>query len=346
MSWTSFTARPARTAGAGAAAVLALAVTAAPAMAQVEGRFERTLNVSGTVDLSVSSGSGSIHVQPGTSGTVRVVGTIRANRWRNWSSSDAAARVKRIEADPPVVQEGSRISIGKTRGDDLYEHISISYEIYAPEATIVAANTGSGSVHIGALRGPVTASSGSGSVEVGATGGTVKASTGSGEITVDGAKERVEATTGSGSIRLRNIAGAATANSGSGSIEVEQTAAGPVRLTTGSGGIRAWGIRGELVARASSGSIEVQGTPTGPWDLDSSSGSIELRLPADLAFTLDAHTGSGSINVDHPIMVQGRIDRRMLRGNVNGGGPTVSASTSSGSIDIDAGGGAGSSKAK
>jgi DUF4097 and DUF4098 domain-containing protein YvlB len=342
MSGTSFTARPARTAG--AAAFLALALTAAPAVAQVEGKFERTLNVSGTVDLSVSSGSGGIHVQPGPSGTVRVIGTIRANRWRNWRASDVETRVKRIEADPPVVQEGSRISIGKTKGDDLYENISISYEIYVPEATMVSANTGSGGVHIGALRGPVTASSGSGSVEIGATGGAVKTSTGSGGITVDGAKERVEATTGSGSIRLRNIAGAATANSGSGSIEVEQTAAGPVRLTTGSGGIRAWGIRGELVARASSGSIHVQGTPTGPWDLDSSSGSIDLELPADVAFTLDAHTGSGSINVEHPLTVQGRIDRRTLRGNVNGGGPTVSASTSSGSIDIDAG--TGSPKAK
>lgn len=343
MSWTSFTARPARTAG--AAAVLALAFTAAPAVAQVEGRFERTLNVSGTADLSVSSGSGSIHVQPGASGTVRVVGTIRANRWKNWRSSDVEARVKRIEADPPVVQEGSRISIGKTRGDDLYENISLSYEIYAPEATVVSANTGSGSVTIGAFRGPVTASSGSGSVRIGATAGAVKTSTGSGEITVDGAKERVEASTGSGGITLRNIAGAATANSGSGSIEVEQTAAGPVRLTTGSGGIRAWGIRGELVARASSGSIQIQGTPTGPWELDSSSGSIDLRLPADVGFTLDAHTGSGSISVDHPIMVQGRIDRRTMRGNVNGGGPTISLSTSSGSIDIDSGG-AGSSKTK
>ncbi len=51
MSWTTFTSRPARTAG--AAAVLALALTAAPAVAQVEGKFERTLKVSGTVDLSV-----------------------------------------------------------------------------------------------------------------------------------------------------------------------------------------------------------------------------------------------------------------------------------------------------
>jgi DUF4097 and DUF4098 domain-containing protein YvlB len=335
MSWTSLTTRPARTAG--AAAVLALAFTAAPAVAEVEGKFERTLKVSGTVDLSVSSGSGSIHVQPGASGTVRVIGTIRANRWRNGRGGDVEARVKRIEADPPVVQEGSRVSIGKTKGDELYENISISYDVYVPEATIVSANTGSGSVHVGALRGPVTASSGSGSVEVGATGGAVKASSGSGEITVDGAKERVEATTGSGSIHLRNIAGAATANSGSGSIEVEQTAAGAVKLTTGSGGIKAWGIRGELVARASSGSIHVQGTPTGPWDLDSSSGSINLELPAELAFTLDAHTGSGSINVDHPITMQGRIDRRTLRGDIRGGGPIVRASTSSGSIDIDAG---------
>jgi DUF4097 and DUF4098 domain-containing protein YvlB len=336
MSWTFLTSRPVRTAG--AAAGLALALTAAPAVAaEYEGKFERTLKVSGTVDLSVSSGSGSIHVQPGASGSVRVVGTIRANRWRNWRASDVESRIKRIEAEPPVVQEGARISVGKTGNDDLYDNISISYEIHVPETTMLAASTGSGSVQVGALRGPVTASSGSGSVQIGAIGGTVKATSGSGQITVDGAKERVEASTGSGSVRLSNIAGAATANSGSGSLEVEQTAAGPVRLTSGSGGIRAWGIRGELVARASSGSIHVQGTPTGPWDLHTSSGSIDMVLPAEVAFTLDAHTGSGSISVDHPVTVQGRIDRRTLRGNVHGGGPVVSVSTSSGSIDIDSG---------
>jgi len=320
------------------AVVVATPAGAAAAPAEYEGRFERTLKVGGPVDLSVSSGSGTITITPSSGRTVRIVGTIRANRWRSsWrNDEDPQARVRRIEAQPPIEQQGDRISVGRT-DDQLYRNISISYEIHVPEATMVSANTGSGSVQIGALRGPVTASSGSGSVEIGATGGAVKVSTGSGQIKVEGAKERIEANSGSGSIYLRNIAGDATAHAGSGSIEVEQTAKGTVNLTNGSGSIKAWGVRGGLVARASSGSIHVQGTPLAAWDLDTSSGSIQLDLPRDAAFDVSIRTGSGSINMDHPVTVQGTIDRRRLSGRVRGGGPLIAAHTSSGSVDINAG---------
>lgn len=323
-------------------AVLSLALVAAPGLAfaaDYQGQFERTLKVSGPVDLNVSSGSGSITVQPSSDGSVRVVGRIYANMWRR-ASGDVMDRVRKIEAQPPIVQEGSRITIGKQDDNSLYENISISYDLQVPVATALNVNTGSGSVRVGALRGPVDAHSGSGSIQIGATGGSVKSSTGSGQITVDGAKGTLDASSGSGSIHLRGIAGDATVNTGSGSIEIEQTAAGTVRATNSSGSIKAWGVRGGLFAHTSSGSIRVQGNPTDPWDVHTSSGSIHLDLPSEAKFTLRAQTGSGSISVDHPVTVQGSIDKHRLEGQVRGGGPTISARTSSGSIDINSGGGA------
>lgn len=324
-------------------AALALALAAAPGLAlaaDYQGSFERTLKVSGPVDLNISSGSGSITVQPSSDGSVKVVGRIYANMWHRMSSGDAMDRVRKIEQQPPILQEGSRITIGKTGDTSLYDNISIAYDVQVPVATALTANTGSGSIRVGVLRGPVDTRSGSGSIQIGATDGSVKASTGSGQITVDGAKGQLDASSGSGSIHLRGIAGDATVNTGSGSIEVEQTAAGTVRATNSSGSIKAWGVRGGLFAHTSSGSIHVQGTPTDPWDVDTSSGSIHLDLPKEAKFTLRARTGSGSINVDHPVTVQGSIDKHRLEGNVRGGGPTISARTSSGSIDINSGGGA------
>jgi len=320
--------------------LLTLAIIAAPSCAvaaQYEGRFERTLSVSGPVDLAIDSGSGSITVQTGSADSVRIVGTIRASSWRSSGSDDLEARVRRIESEPPIVQQGNRVSVGQQKDSSLYKNISISYELVVPEATALTAHTGSGRVRVGALRGPVKATSGSGSLDIGATAGPVDISTGSGQITVNGAKERIDAHSGSGSISLRNIAGAATAHSGSGSIEVEQTAAGSVRVTNGSGSIRIAGVRSGLVARNGSGSIRVEGTPGDAWDVDSGSGSIHMYLPSEAAFTLNANTGSGSISVDHPVTVQGTIDRRRVQGTVRGGGPTISARTSSGSIDINAG---------
>jgi hypothetical protein len=341
-------------AGAAAALVIPLLALSAPACAaphevlaagatgderHIDGRFEQTLKVSSPVDLSVSTGSGSIDVKPGSDGSIHVIGQIRANRWGGWkgSSDDVNARVREIEKHPPIEQSGNQVRIGDTRDNRLYENVSISYQITVPPGTSLRSGSGSGSQEIGALAGPVQASSGSGSLRIDSIGGEVHVGTGSGSITVEGAKGRVEARTGSGSITLRQIAGSAKASSGSGTIELEQTAKGDVELNTASGQIHVRGANGAVTAGTASGSIAISGKPDAAWTLSSSSGSISLDLPTGTPFTLDARTTSGGIDVDHPVTVNSiRGRRREIHGAVNGGGPTVSVETTSGSIRIGA----------
>src|SRR5436190_22971921 len=92
------------------------AAWAAPASAQfrgVEGSFVRTLNVSGTVDLDVSTGSGSIEIRRSSGNSVEVRGKIRASSdwWR--SGRDAQDVVRELESNPPIEQSGSTIRIGR-----------------------------------------------------------------------------------------------------------------------------------------------------------------------------------------------------------------------------------------
>jgi DUF4097 and DUF4098 domain-containing protein YvlB len=87
--------------------------------------------------------------------------------------------------------------------------------------------------------------------------------------------------------------------------------------------------------RAGSGSINVAGQNTADWDLHSGSGTIRIDLPENAAFNIDASTSSGSIDVDHPVTVQGRISKRWLKGSVRGGGPRVTVETGSGSIHVN-----------
>jgi DUF4097 and DUF4098 domain-containing protein YvlB len=323
------------------AALGGLLMAARPACAMddaIQGRFDKTLNVSSPAELNISTGSGSIDIQPGGNGTIHIVGEIRAhNGWRR-NDGDTLARVRDLEANPPIEQEGNRVRVGDRHGDDRrMENISISYRVTVPSGTSLVSSTGSGSQTIGSLAGPVRASSGSGSLAIGATGAMVHAGTGSGSIVIDGAKDRVEASTGSGSIRLRQIAGSAKASSGSGSIELEQTAKGAVDLNTASGQIRVRGTNGPLTAGTASGGIDITGKPEANWSLSSSSGSISLSLPTGTAFTLDARTTSGGLDIDHPLTISSIHGRhREVHGAVNGGGPTVSVETTSGSIRIGA----------
>ncbi len=114
-----------------AASVLAALVClpALPATASAEGSFQRTLHVTGPVNLEVTTGSGSIHVRTGNTTQVQVTGRIKAT---TWFEGNAEERVKRIEANPPIQQSGNDIRIGHIDDPELRHNISISYELTVP----------------------------------------------------------------------------------------------------------------------------------------------------------------------------------------------------------------------
>ena len=305
-----------------AVALLVMPVRAAAA----EGKFERTLKVSGAVDLDVRTGTGSISVRPGDASSVRINGTIK--------SRDGDDKVRRLESNPPIEQNGNSIRVGHIDDRELERNVSISYEVLVPVETRLRSQTGSGSQTIEGIRGPVDASTGSGGLTITSIGDEVKASTGSGSIRVDGVKGKVRASTGSGGIRGTGIAGAVVASTGSGSVRLEQPAPGGAEVKTGSGPIELSGVKGPLRAHSGSGSIRAEGEPSGEWNLDVASGGVHLKLPSQAAFDFRARTASGHISIDHPLSVQGLIGKKEVQGKVRGGGPLVSVRTASGNIDV------------
>ncbi len=305
------------------------------AVAAEEGSFDRTLSVTGPVQLEVRTGSGSVEVTTGASGSVEVHGVIRA-RSGFFFATDAAEKVRRIEDNPPVEQQGNVIRVGRRaiEYESLYEGVSISYRIVVPPETALVSKRGSGSQTLGDLKGPVEATTGSGSLTIGSIGGDVMARAGSGSIRIDGVGGSLEVKTGSGSIDARAVRGAITASAGSGWIELEQAGEGDVAVHSGSGGVRVRGVRGGLSVSTSSGSIRAQGEIVRDWSLEASSGGITVELPPEASFELDASTGSGNIDSERPLTVTGRISRQALRGAVGSGGPRLEIETSSGSILI------------
>ena len=316
------------------ALVLSLAATMAsrPARASDDGHFDRTLSVTGAVDLDVQTGSGEISVRTGDSSKVEIHGRIHANH--GWFGAEAEQRVHEIEANPPIEQNGNTIRVGHIENHDWKNNISISYELVVPVQTKLRSESGSGDQVIAGIAGPADASSGSGRLRLSNIGGETHARTGSGDIELNGIQGAAKVVAGSGSIRAIGIAGALTASSGSGSVKFEQTAAGDVEIGTGSGDVEIKGANGALKVQTGSGSITAQGNPSGDWRLHTGSGDVTVELPQQAAFNLVARTSSGSIDSSREIAVQGKLSPRELQGKVGGGGPTVELSTSSGSIQI------------
>jgi hypothetical protein len=189
----------------------------APLLAAEVGSFDRTLNVTGPVDLTVETNSGGITVRSGSGNSVFVHATISAN---NPADTDAAQRAREVESNPPIRQSGNTIRIehlDNSRGRNL----SITYEITTPAQTKLSASAGSGAVHISGLED------------------SVRAQTGSGAIDVDTIRGNVQAQTGSGGIQASNVTGSISGRTGSGGITVRLPASGgfDVRAKTGSGRI-------------------------------------------------------------------------------------------------------------
>jgi hypothetical protein len=287
------------------------------AQASATGSFERTLSLDEGILLDVSTGSGSITISNGSAGTAHIVGHIKVGKgFFKRSSADVADLIERFEANPPVELENGRLSVGHIQDKAYQNNVSMSYEIVVPANTEVISDTGSGSQSVSGIAAPVNADTGSGSITLTDIGGPVTAKTGSGRI------------------KAERVAGAFEAHTGSGSITMIQVAPGDVEATTGSGSINLEGITGSLRAKAGSGRITIQGTQTGDWRINTGSGSVNVDLPDDAAFRLDAESSSGSITIDHPVTVQGKISKRHLRGDVRGGGDELYIDTGSGSIKI------------
>ncbi|HEX9197982.1 MAG TPA: DUF4097 family beta strand repeat-containing protein [Acidobacteriaceae bacterium] len=280
-----------------------------------DGTFEKTLSLNGAAILSISTGAGYIHVYSGSGNQIHITGHVHSNP--GLFGSDADQRVKQIVASPPITQSGNIVTAGPSHADsDLFHNISIDYDVTTPGSTTLTARTGSGSLEIGGILGKVTGESGSGSI---------KAENISGDAHL---------TTGSGSIRATNVHGPANLQTGSGQLELSVSAPGDIKAQTGSGSIHIDGISGGLRAGAGSGSIDVGGNPTSEWRVETGSGSIHLRPAPDAHFNFNAETGSGTIHLDHPIVMQGSLNKHHVAGTVNGGGPTLRASTGSGSITV------------
>ncbi len=276
-----------------------LAITTAAFAA--DGNFDRTLSVSGSPNVSVTTGSGSIHLRAGSDSQLHVTGHIHGNNNSSCfggGGGDVQSRIEAIAQNPPIQQNGDSIQIGERHSGDKYRNISIDYEVTLPK------------------------------------GSHIEASTGSGDIETQDVGAGLKADSGSGSVRARQVHGPAFLQTGSGDIELEQNAQGEVRAQTGSGSIRIRDMNGALRAQTGSGDIEASGKITADSKLETGSGSVRLSLGNSAGYTLDATTGSGTIHTQAPIQMSGALNGHHVNGTVNGGGPTLRIVTGSGDVEI------------
>jgi hypothetical protein len=260
-----------------------------------EGSFERVCRVDGPVTLDVSVDSGFVRVRAGESGTVQVRGILRARRWLfDWGNAEE--RIRQLEAQPPVDQQGNCIRVGDAADRWLLRGVSLFLEIAVPAPTTIRALGDSGDIRVEGIDGPVTCE------------------TGSGEIEVSGIASDVSASTDSGAVRIRRIRGR-------------------VRVSTDHGEIEALEIAGPIEASTDHGEMRLSQTMAAPIRAESDHGGISVKLAPEAGYSVSVRTDHGTITV--PSMeVRDAPTSKEVNGRIRGGGPVVDLETDHGDIDI------------
>jgi DUF4097 and DUF4098 domain-containing protein YvlB len=174
-----------------------------------------------------------------------------------------------------------------------------------------------------------------GDVDLEKIGGAVKVNIVTGGIVVKKADKGVDCETVTGRINVQNITGDAFMETVTGRITASQIR-GSIEATVVTGRIELKEVSEARVVDGNTvtGAVIYEGkiNSDGRYTLKTHTGRIEMTLPEDSGFDLEANTFSGSIESDFDIKISGKISKKRISGAVNKGGPLVKLSTFSGDI--------------
>lgn len=256
--------------------------------------FAKSFAVTGRANVRVETNDGAVRV---------ITGDAQQVEFRVEYKGYELGKDLRIDArqDGDKIELVARVSDHFLRISGLFNSRNLRIEVRMPRRADLQVETGDGSVKTEALEG------------------TIDIHTGDGSIAVDGLKGDIRLHTGDGSIEARDLDGKVDAHSGDGHIIVAgRFDALKVRTSDGHADVR----------------LQAGSKMTSPWSIETGDGGIDLRVPDGFQADLDASSGDGSISLDVPLTVAGKVSHSKVRGQLNGGGSAFVLHTGDGSIRI------------
>lgn len=103
------------------------------------------------------------------------------------------------------------------------------------------------------------------------------------------------------------------------------------------GGVHLTGVGGDVSGRTTNGGLRVE-LDGSRWsgeglDVETVNGGVTLLVPEDYSARLETGTTNGGFDIDFPLMVQGRLGRR-LAADLGEGGATIRAITTNGRVRV------------
>ena len=283
------------------------------------GSIEDSLNKSFTVEpgglLTIDTARGSIEVR-GTEGKRVDIEVVRKAKTSDKNEANEIFNYLRLDFN----QSGNDViikGIKTTDSNKKLNKLNVKFILTVPLSYNVDLKTSGGSISVDDLEGAVDIRTSGGSLGLNNIKGPVAGKTSGGSISIGKVDGNVKVNTSGGSIRIENAYGTVNAHTSGGGITVNEVM-GTIQADTSGGSVKAY----------------ISQQPKADCRLKTSGGSITVYLAEDVALNVDAGTSGGSIHTEFPVTIQGKVSKRELKAQINGGGPELYLHTSGGSIYI------------
>jgi DUF4097 and DUF4098 domain-containing protein YvlB len=301
-------------------------------------KFEKTVGLAKDGRVILRNIAGDIEVKVWDKSEVQ----IRALKISNTDSEELAKQnFEKVTIE--ISEEGKTLRIETNRDREYFhrgsdkKNVTVDFWLMIPNRAEADMKSVSGDIHMEDIGADAKADTVSGDIVMLNTAGVLKAHAVSGDLTITGAARGVDCESVSGDLEIRLVKGGAELKTVSGDILLEDSQ-GDVEADVVSGDIDLIDISGadEVRAKSVNGGVNYQGSLSrdGSYTIHSLSGDVTLLIPGDSAFDLYAKSFSGDLKTDFEITLSGTLNKRELRGKVNGGGAELSLKTFSGDVHL------------
>jgi hypothetical protein len=308
----------------------------------------------GTTTLQVENEFGNLQVRPGTGNSVtatadlKIYGTLR----RKTKTAEAEAEA---EAVPDVKLSGEasggrflvKLVKPELRRGRVQANITITVppkfaveltnsfgEIYVEEVQgNLQVENRHGEIEIGRVAGDATVNNQFANVTIGTIDGNLDIHVSNGKIEIDQVGKNLTARSEFGGLEADSVLGDLQAKCKNGGVEIGKVM-GKTKVENAFAGVTLRDCRGPVQAEVDYGNLDVELTQlTGSYDFDVQFANVNVTLPSNAKYTLDAATSFGKIN--GPIQATTTGNTESFNGQINGGGPLIKIRNKNGNITIE-----------
>jgi DUF4097 and DUF4098 domain-containing protein YvlB len=284
--------------------------------------FSRVFPVGKGATVMVSNIAGNIQVSAASGNRIEVEALKHA-----WAPNAEQAKKRLSDALVETFATGQRVEVRVEYGERREGRgIEVEFNVKVPPDTTVEVRTVSGDIRVTNVKGEVRAEAVSGNLSLEGTSRLAAVKTVSGGITITngGADAPLSLSTVSGDLLVQTL----------------NTRALDVNTVNGDVRIGGWsGDRAHVRTLDGDLDLETSLVKGGRYEIESHSGNVNVSLPEQPGFELEAHTFSGRIRIDFPIKSEGPIregDRgpRSVRGTYGDGSSSLRVQTFSGNLTV------------